>query len=207
MFGVRLKPEKTTTLTALDLLSAQTAEASDLLARALNGQGNGSQNYLFQIKPITEECNAIVRQVAERLKHTFMSALDREDIYGLVMSLTGIVHGLDRFATRFDSYRPNHCSPEMIRVVGLIKQIIGELARAVPAIDRQKEIKTRLETISRIQRESNDICREAIGSLLRSHQRPTDVLMYKDLYEQLESIIERCGQVGSLVERISIKNA
>jgi len=207
MFGVRLKPEKKITLTALDQLTAQTEEASELLAKALDGHGNGSQDYLFQIKPITEECNAIVRQVAERLKHTFMSALDREDIYGLVMALTGIVHGLDRFATRFESYRPNHCSPEMIRAVGLIKQIIGELAQALPAIDRGKNINSRLEVISRIQHEGSDICREAVGRLLRSNQRPTDVLMYKDLYEQLESIIERCGQVGSLVERISIKNA
>src|SRR5262249_77997 len=147
------------------------------------------------------------RQVAERLKHTFMSALDREDIYGLVIALTGVERGLDRFATRFESYRPEHCSPEMIRTVDLIRQIIGELGRAIPAIDRRKQIKPRLEAIGRIQREGNDVCREAVGKLLRSHQRPTDLLMYKDLYEQLESIIERCAQVGSLVERISIKNA
>lgn len=207
MFGVRLKPEKKAPVTALDQLRAQTEEASELLARALDGHGSGSQSYLSQIRPLTEECHTIVRQVSERLKHSFMSSLDREDIYHLLMSLTGVVHLLDRFAARFGSYRPSHCFPEMIRMVELIQKIVRELGQALPAIDSPKEIRPRLETIGRLQREGDEICREAVGSLLRSSQSPTDVLMYKDLYEQLESIIERCGHVGSLVERISIKMA
>jgi len=207
MFSVRRKPEKKASVIELNQLSAQTEEASELLARALDRNGNGSQTYLSQIRPITEECHAIVRQVSERLKHTFMSALDREDIYNLVMSMTGVVHLLDRFAARFGSYRPSHCSPEMIRMVDLIQQMVRELGHALPAIDRPREIRSRLEAIGKLQREGDEICRGAVSSLLRSNQPPTDVLMYKDLYEQLDSIIERCGHMGSLVERISIKMA
>lgn len=207
MFGVRLIPEKEPTLTALDQLSAQTEEASELLAKGLHSNGNGSQDYLLQIRPISEECNEIVRQVSERLKHTFMAALDREDIYGLVMSLTGVVQRLDRFAACFRRYRPGHSTPEMIRMVDLIQKIVRELGHAVSAVERQREIRRTLEAVTKIQREGNEICREALSRLLRSRQSPTEVLIYKDLYEQLKSVIERCGQVGSLLERISIKNA
>src|SRR5262245_53168682 len=157
MFGVRLKPEKKTTASALDQLTAQTEEASELLAKALDSNGNGSQNYLRQIRPLTEECRAVVREVSERLKHTFMSSLDREDIYLLLMSLTGIVHLLDRFAVRFGSYRPSHSFPEMIRMVELIQKIVRELGQALPAIDRPREIRPRLETIDRLQREGDEI--------------------------------------------------
>jgi len=207
MFGVRLTAEREEGLVALDQLSAQTEEASALLAKALDGNGNGSQNYLFQIKPITEECDAIVRRVSERLKHTFMSALDREDIYSLVMSVTGVLQSLNKFAARFTSYQPTNCPPEMIRMVDLIQKMVRELGQALPAIDRLRQIQPRLEAISRIRREGDEICRKAMSSLLRSSQPPTEVLMYKDLYEQLESIIGRCVHVGSLVERISIKHA
>jgi len=207
MFGVRLTAEREEGLIALDQLSAQSREASELLAKGLDGNGNGSRNYLLQIKPITEECNAIVRHVSERLKHTFMSALDREDIYSLVMSLTGVVQSLNKFAARFSSYQPSDCPPEMIRMVDLIQKMIRELGQALPAIDRIKQIRPRLKAIRGIQGEGDEICRNAVSSLLRSRQPPTEVLMYKDLYEQLESIIERCVHVGSLVERISIKYA
>src|SRR5262249_2499340 len=186
MFGVRLTAEREEGLVALDQLSAQTEEASALLAKALDGNGNGSQNYLFQIKPITEECDAIVRRVSERLKHTFMSALDREDIYSLVMSVTGVLQSLNKFAARFTSYQPTNCPPEMIRMVDLIQKMVRELGQALPAIDRLRQIQPRLEAISRIRREGDEICRNAMSSLLRSSQPPTEVLMYKDLYEQLE---------------------
>lgn len=205
MFGVRLMPEQES-LTALNRLTAQTEEASELLAKALDGNGNGSKEYLLQIQPISAECNAIARQVSERLKRTFMSAFDREDIYSLVMSLTGVVHRLDKFGALFSSYRLSRCTPEMTRMVELIRNIVGELGQALPAIDRPAEIQPRLESISRFQREGSETYREAVSGLLRSGQPPTDLLMYKDLYKQLESIIENCEQVGSLVERISIKN-
>ncbi|HJZ81350.1 MAG TPA: hypothetical protein VKD91_13430, partial [Pyrinomonadaceae bacterium] len=120
MFGVRLKPERATTIVALNRLTAHTKEVSELLARALDHNGNGCQNYLTQIKVINEQCNEFVRQVSEQLKHSFITALDREDIYALVMSLTDVLHRLDKFAGRFSRYRPSQCPPEMIRMVDLI---------------------------------------------------------------------------------------
>lgn len=206
MFGVRLMPEQES-LTALNRLTVQTEEASALLVRALDGKGNGSKDYLVQIRPISAECNAIAQRVSERLKHSFMDALDREDIYSLVMSLTGIVHRLDEFGSLFSSYQSAHCTPEMTRMVGLIRNIVWELGQALPAIDRPDEIQHRLQSISKCQREGGEAYREAVGALLRSGRPPTDLLMYKDLYKRLESIIGDCEQVGSLVERISIKHA
>jgi len=206
MFGVRLMPEQES-VTALNRLTAQTEEASELLVKALDRNGNGSKDYLLQIGPISTECNAIAQRVSERLKHTFMSALDREDIYSLVMSLSRVVHRLDNFAALFSSYQPDHCTPEMIRMVELIRKIVWELGQALPAIDRPQEIQPRLESINRIHREGREVYREGVGGLLRSGQPPQDLLMYRDLYKQLESIIENCEQVGSHVERISIKNA
>lgn len=205
MFGVRL--EKKTNVFALDQLSAQTEEASELLARALDHNGNGSQNHLNQIRPITEECHAIVRQVSERLKHTFMSALDREDIYNLVMSVTGVQHRLDKFAGRFSRYQPSHSPSQMIRMADLIHKMVREIGEVLPVIERRNEILPRLEAIHEMHREGGEIYLEAVSTLLQTDQSPTNTLMYKDLYDQMESIIGSCRQVGSLAERISIKHA
>ena len=206
MFGIELRREKEGGVAALTQITVQTQEASQLLARALDQSSTETGSYFLRIKKINNECNEIVRQVSERLKHSWMLSLDREDIYALVMSMSGVADGLDNFSESLSRYRPDS-TPEMVHLAALIQRMIGQLHQIVPAIHRPKEIQSPLRKIERIRRESRETYRAAMSELFRTNRRPGDVLMYTDLYRHLESITDRCQGVGSLVERISIKNA
>ena len=209
MFGLKLKAEKDEELSHLDQITTKTKEASLLLTRVLDGNGGASSvyDYSFRIRTINEACDVIVRQVAEQLKHSFGSLLDREDVYSLVLAMSGVVDRVGKLAGRISRYQLQRCTPEMIRLADLIYQIVQELDSVVPAITRPKGLQTRLKRIEAIQAESREVYRAAISDLFHSGGTPTNTLMYKDIYKHLELILERCEDAVSLVERVSIKYA
>jgi|SRR5215471_7279830 len=208
MFGLKMKAEKDEEFSHLDQIITKTKEASLLLTRVLDSNGGISSvyDYSLRIRMIDEACDVIVRQVAEQLKHSFGSLLDREDVYALVMGMSGVVDRVGKLAGRISRYQLKRCTPEMIRLADLIYQIVQELDYVVPAIDRPKWLHTRLKTIEVIQLESREVYRAAISELFHSGGPPTEKLMYKDIYKHLELILEQCADVVSLVERISIKH-
>jgi len=188
-------------------ITSQTKEASVLLTKVLDQKGNGEEKYSLQIREISEVCNAMVRQTAERLKHSFGSAFDREDIYALVLGMSTVVQRVEVLATSINQYQPGHYTPEMIALVDRIRLIVLELDQLIPMIKRPRELQERLGIVQGIQRESQDLYRDAVGKLFRSRIPTTDALMYKNLYDDIDAILERCRYVSGLIELTSIKQA
>jgi uncharacterized protein Yka (UPF0111/DUF47 family) len=63
-----------------------------------------------------------------------------------------------------------------------------------------------LRKLHELKREGDEIHREAMGDLFRGKFEVHDVIVWKDLYENLEATVDRCQHVGNLVERIVITN-
>jgi uncharacterized protein Yka (UPF0111/DUF47 family) len=89
---------------------------------------------------------------------------------------------------------------------GVIQQMSLELDLLVPSLDRPTDIATRLLKLHELEREGDEIYREAVGDLFRGAMDVQALIVWKDLYENLEATVDRCQHVGDLVERIVIKN-
>jgi len=205
MFGAKLISEGAKDLAPVRQITTQTKEASALLTRVFDQNGKGTEKYSLEIKEISDFCNAVVRQTAERLKHSFGSLFDRQDIYDLVLGMSTVVHRVEMLATSVNRYRPRYCTSEMIELADRIRLIVLELDQVIPMINRPTELQIRMRIVRGIQKESRALYRDAISKLFRSNTSPTDALMYRDLYHHLDSIVEECEHVACLVERISIK--
>jgi uncharacterized protein Yka (UPF0111/DUF47 family) len=89
---------------------------------------------------------------------------------------------------------------------GVIQQMAQELDVLVPAVDRPRDIKDHLVKIHQLEREGDEIYREATAYLFSGSFDVQTVIMMKDIYDDLENTVDRCEHVGDLVERIVIKN-
>jgi uncharacterized protein Yka (UPF0111/DUF47 family) len=207
VFGTRLINRGEKDLAPLREITTQTREASALLTKVFDQKGKRHDQDCLRIKEISEICAAMVRETAERLKHSLASSFDREDVYALVLGMSTIVHQLEMLTKSVNRYKVRHYTPEMIGLADRIRLIVLELDQLVPMINRPRELEERLRIVQRIQKESQLLHRDALGKLFRSVMPATDALMYKDLYDYLETILARCQYVGSLMERVSIKQA
>jgi uncharacterized protein Yka (UPF0111/DUF47 family) len=89
---------------------------------------------------------------------------------------------------------------------GVIQQMAEALDRLVPAIERLTDVKNPRLKLRDLEREGDDLYRESIGNLFNGGFDVKTVIIMKEIYDNLENTIDRCQHVGSLVERIVIKN-
>jgi uncharacterized protein len=135
-----------------------------------------------------------------------ITAIDRKDVHALTTAFDDVVDFIEALASTVVMYGVQEYTPFMRLSAGVIQQMSLELDLLVPALDRPKDIRTRLLKLHELEREGDEIYREAMGDLFRGTMDVQAIIVWKDLYENLEATVDRCQHVGDLVERIVIKN-
>jgi len=205
--AVRLGFRKSTNLSSLSEITALMVEASHLLPKVFVEDETEAKRHSIRIREISEACHEIVQTVSERLRHTFLSPIDREDIHSLMTALTGVVHQLGELASATSEYRVKHYTPQMVQLLNLLQEIVQEMDRIVPEVHKPTAIRLRLIAMNRLQKRSRDVCQEALRGLFRNASNMEELLIHTDLYNGLELIMKRCVKASSIAEMISLKNA
>jgi uncharacterized protein len=206
LFGIGLMPAEEDYLSSLGQMTTLVGEAARVLVEMFSDESGEGESYAAHIKTIEHACDEITHNINTRLSRSFITAIDREDIHALTTALDDVVDFIEALASAVVMYGVQEYTPFMRLFAGVIQQMSVEIDLLVPTIDRPKDIKTRLLKLHELEREGDEIYREAMGALFRGTQNAQAVIIWKDLYENLEATVDRCEHVGDLVERIVIKN-
>lgn len=206
LFGIGIMPAEEDYLAALGQMTTFVGEAAHALAEMFGDDYAEAQRYAAHIKTIEHACDEITHNISTRLSRSFITAIDREDIHALTTALDDVVDFIEGLASAVVMYGVQEYTPFMRMFAGVIQQMSLELDLLVPALDRPKDIQTRLLKLHELEREGDEIYREAMADLFRGKSDVHEVIVLKDFYETLEATVDRCEYVGDLVERIVIKN-
>lgn len=206
LFGIGLMPIEEDYHSSLGRMTTLIGEAAQALAEMFADEVEEGQRYAKHIKTIELACDEITHDVSTRLSRSFITAIDREDIHALVTALDDVVDLIEALASAVIMYGVQEYTPQMRLFVGVIQQMAPKLDAIVPNVDRARDINTLLPEIHELEREGDEIYREAIGDLFRGSLDPQTILVLKELYDNLEATVDRCQNIGDLVERIVIKN-
>ena len=206
LFGIGIMPAEEDYLAALGQMTTFVGQAAHALAEMFGDDRAEGERYAAHIKTIEHACDEIAHNISTRLSRSFITAIDREDIHALATALDDIVDFIDGLASAMVMYGVQEYTPYTRLFAGVIQQMSLELDLLVPALDRPKDIGTRLVKLHELEREGDEIYREAMGDLFRGKFDVHTVIVWKELYENLEATVDRCQHVGDVVERIVIKN-
>ena len=206
LFGIGLMPVEEDYLSSLGQMTTLTGEAAHALTEMFGDDVAEGPRYAAHIKTIEHACDEITHTISTRLSRSFITAIDREDIHALSAALDDIVDFIEGLASAVVMYGVQEYTPYTRLFAGVIQQMSAELDLLVPSLDRPKDIRTRLLKLHELEREGDEIYREAIGDLFRGEIDVHTVIVWQELYENLEAAVDRCQHVGDLVERIVIKN-
>jgi uncharacterized protein len=206
LFGIGIMPAEEDYLSSLGQMTTLVGEAARALAEMFGDECGEGERYAAHIKTIEHACDEITHNISTRLSRSFITAIDREDIHALTTALDDVVDLIEALASAVVMYGVQEYTPFMRLFAGVIQQMTVEIDLLVPIIDRPKDIKTRLLKLHALEREGDEIYREAMGDLFRGTMDVQAIIVWKDLYENLEATVDRCEHVGDLVERIVIKN-
>jgi uncharacterized protein Yka (UPF0111/DUF47 family) len=193
-------------LSSLGQMTTFVGEAAHALSEMFGDDVAEGERYAAHIKTIEHACDEITHNISTRLSRSFITAIDREDIHALSTALDDVVDFIEALASAVVMYGVQEYTPYTRLFAGVIQQMSAELDLLVPSLDRAKDIRTRLLKLHELEREGDEIYREAMGDLFRGKFDVHTVIVWKELYENLEAAVDRCQHVGDLVERIVIKN-
>ena len=149
----------------------------------------------------------IVHDTIQRLNHTFVTPLDREDIHELASALDDIVDYTDEVADYLGVYKIEAPMEQAQQLAVVLAQAARQVAEALAHLRGFKDITKYTVEVHRLENEGDRIVRDAVGSLFEGGIDPMVVIRWKDIYERLESAIDATERAAYIIEGIVIKNA
>ena len=154
-----------------------------------------------------QEGDRITHDIIRRLNETFVTPIDREDIYALASALDDVVDFAEEVADYLGLYKIEAPMEQGQRMAEVLHQAGRQIAEAVPRLRGFQDISHCTVEINRLENDGDRIVREAMAALFDNGIDPMVVIRWKDIYERLESAIDATEHVANILEGIVIKNS
>ncbi|MFN2545699.1 MAG: DUF47 domain-containing protein [Actinomycetota bacterium] len=162
-----------------------------------------------RVKEREHEGDEITHGIIRRLNTTFITPMDREDIYELASALDDVMDSIEAVADLFVLHRIEEPIPEMKAQVDVILQAAGHAEQALvllPKMSRERLEPHWLE-INRLEDEGDKIYRKAVADLFSGDYKAMDVLKWKEVVENLEQAVDGLQKLSNIIEAAVLKHA
>jgi predicted phosphate transport protein (TIGR00153 family) len=154
-----------------------------------------------------QEGDRITHDIIRRLNTTFVTPIDREDIFALATQMDDVVDDIEETADFMGLYQieaPMDQSQAMAEVlVKSCEQLYGLLQN----LRGFKDLDHYWIEIHRLENDGDRIYRDAVASLFSNGIDPMVVIRWRDIFLRLERAIDATETTASILEGIIVKNA
>ena len=187
--------------------SGNILRAADLLDRMLRGYPDSRADLARDILICEQEGDRITHDIIRRLNETFVTPIDREDIYELATRLDDIVDYIEEAADYLGLYKIEAPMEQAQQLAHVALQCGQALAEAMPRLRQFDDISHYTVEVNRLENDGDRITREAMAALFDGGIDPMVVIRWKDIYDRLENAIDAAEKVAYILEGVVIKNA
>ena len=165
-----------------------------------------------QIRSIEHKGDQLTGRILTRMEQaTFFHP--REQLRDLAKTLDDVLDVVESAAEAFDLYSIEQPSAPATELIELAAQCTRKLASAVSVLRatpwrraRLLALRPLLEEINRIENLSDKVHRGAMGALFRQGD-VAQMIKWKQVYDNLEQITDRCDDVGDALQTAILRRA
>jgi len=161
-----------------------------------------------RLKELEHEADVIAHRTYERMHKTFLTPIDREDIYALVNKMDNILDVIDGTAIRLCMYKVKISDDALAGQADILFQAIQKIKEIVCELRNMKNSKTILAgcvEIHTLENAGDVVLRNIITDLFIKEQNAIELLKRKEIFERIESAIDYCEDVSHVVQGIVLK--
>ena len=157
---------------------------------------------------ITEqEGDRITHDIIRRLNSTFVTPIDREDIYGLAGRLDDVVDYIEEAADFLVLYKIEAPMSQAQELTGILVSCCEQLAAGLENLQSFRDLDRYWIEIHRLENDGDRVSRDAVASLFSDGIDPMVVIRWKDIFAVLEKAIDATETAAHILEGIVIKNS
>jgi predicted phosphate transport protein (TIGR00153 family) len=159
-----------------------------------------------EIKEVEHKCDFLTHEIIQRLNRTFVTPLDREDIFGLARSLDDVMDAIDASASLVRLYRLETVRFGARELAEVISASTHQVRLALEALEQHKGLITHAVEINRLENEADRIHQQAVSRLFDDECDPLVVMKWKETLDFLEDATDRCEDVANVLEGVMVKH-
>jgi predicted phosphate transport protein (TIGR00153 family) len=168
-----------------------------------------SDEDIARLKQIEHEADSITHKTYEKMHKTFLTPLDREDIYALVNKMDSVIDMIEASAMRLNLYKVKRPSEAIISLARILDKAVQKIKIIVHGMRDMKNAQMILDACVEINTLENDgdvVLRMTIAELFEKEKDVFELIKWKEIYERLEEAIDVCEDVSNIAEGIVLKN-
>ncbi|HUL29015.1 MAG TPA: DUF47 domain-containing protein [Thermodesulfobacteriota bacterium] len=207
MFRLSLTPKDRTYIALFE----QGTQNAVKVARQLRDMVHIWENLKERVGMITDlehQGDAITHQIFGQLHSNFITPFDREDIALLAHSIDDVVDFIHAAADAMVLYKVKRPTNKARELVDIVLQAVVEVEKAVSEMhDRigRKELLKRCVEINRLENIGDAVYRSAMAELFDGSVDIADLIKWREIYDHMESVIDRCEDIANTLEGVAIK--
>lgn len=203
MFSLIPKDEKYFTL--LSELATRVHSGTEVFLKIFDDYGSRAR-FADEIKGIEVACDTIAARITSRLNTSFITPIDREDIYLLVKELDDVIDLVNNLAIRFDMYNVHSLRPEAREMAEILRLATAEIEGAFHLLEKHQSLGDHCAKINELENRGDKLYRASIKDLFLNEKDPIEVIKWSAIYESLETAVDRCKDVAESLEAVVVKN-
>lgn len=203
--------KKDTEFYELFLASAHYFHDSAILINEVMTGNEKAKERFSDITKIEHDADAVNDKIIDKLNKTFITPIDREDIYDLANGLDDGVDFLQGTLQRAVMYHLNDTREAAVALSGLLIAATTEIVKAFSMLHEitkhEKELLECTYKISKYESEGDRIYRKEIGYIFEHIKDPIELIKWKDILAYLEDTLDHCEKLSDLLRGVVVKYA
>lgn len=157
---------------------------------------------------ITEqEGDRITHNIVKRLNSTFVTPIDRDDIFNLAGRLDDVVDYIEEAADFLVLYKIEAPMSQAQELTAILVGCCEQLAAGLEHLPSFRGLDRYWIEIHRLENEGDRVSRDAVASLFSNGIDPMVVIRWKDIFAVLERAIDATETAAHILEGIVMKNS
>jgi MFS transporter, PHS family, inorganic phosphate transporter len=164
-----------------------------------------------RIRAIEHEADEEVHRIFVELNNRRLSAEVRADVGHLASTLDDIIDGIEAVSARVKTYHLDRTRPELLRFADIVVECVDDVAAGILGLDdlyrgAPANLNRAIIEVNRLENEADDLLRDLLEPLFAEGD-PIEILKWKDFYERLEVITDRCEDVTDVFQDLEVRYA
>lgn len=208
MFGFKPKEDE---FFKLFIESSNVLRQGAYVLKEVMNDYNQLDEKMEHISKLEHQADDINDAIIDKLNQTFITPLDREDIYSFATMLDDVVDFLQGTMQRMVLYKAGKPTAGAIQLADLLVESTEEMVLAFNLLvnikRNQDKILEHTKKIGELESLGDNIYRREVALLFETCPDPIEVIKWKEILEHLEDALDHCERIGDLLRGVVMKYA
>jgi predicted phosphate transport protein (TIGR00153 family) len=183
---------------------------AETLHEAVNVPKEEREEYYKKIEELEANIEEITQNTNLELSRNFITPFDREDIYALIKSMDDVADYLYGASSRMRLYHVEKITKSIRKLTEINVEACQQIGLAIIEIKDLKNlnlITDACKKINKLESKADIVFDKAVSDIFENEMDAKNIIKYKEVLSSLETASDKCKNVASILESITVKHS